>query len=163
PQTRSRERFFVFAVEFITVPVTLADLKLAVDPVRQGSRLDFAGPGAQPHGAAQLFYATQFAQLIDHAVRRRGIELAGIGLGQTANVARELDARRLHPQADSKVRNLVFASILDRLQHALNATLAETARNQNSVVILKLLRAGALPRFQAFGLHPVRLQFQVVG
>src|SRR5208337_210770 len=86
PQARSRERVFVFAVEFITVPVALADLKLAIDPVRQGSRLDFARPRAQPHGAAQLFHATQLAQLIDHAMRRGGIELAGIGFGQPTHI-----------------------------------------------------------------------------
>jgi hypothetical protein len=81
-------RLFVFAVEFVTMAVALADLVLAIGFVRQRVRLHLAGPRAQPHGAAQLFHAAQLAQLVDHAMRRRRIELARVGLLQAADVAR---------------------------------------------------------------------------
>src|SRR5271165_6732382 len=96
-QSASRQRFFILAVEFITMPMPLADLKLAVNPVRQSSRLDLASPRAQPHGPTQFLHPTQFAQLVNHAMRSRRIELARIRIRQAAYVACKLDARRLHP------------------------------------------------------------------
>src|SRR5256884_7691860 len=51
-QSACRQRAFVFSVKFVTMPVTLADLELSIDSVRQSSRFDFAGPGTQTHGTA---------------------------------------------------------------------------------------------------------------
>src|SRR5690349_20785657 len=81
------QRFFVFTVEFVAMPVTLADFCLAVDFISQGIGLDLAGPGSKAHGAPEFFYATQFTQLINYAMVCGRIELAGIGLSQSANVA----------------------------------------------------------------------------
>src|SRR5438270_13921281 len=91
------------------------------------------------------------------------IELRGIRLLQSHHVARELNAGRLHSKTDSEVRNFLLASIADRDQHALDATLAEPARNQNSIVAFQL-RCNALfvSPFQTLGLNPVELQLQVV-
>src|SRR6478672_6544878 len=97
--------------------MALADLEVTVDALRQRVRLDLAGPRAQTHGAAQLVDAAQLAQLIDDAVGGRLIEFARVRAFKPAHVARELDACRLHAEADSEVRDLFLARIADRIQH----------------------------------------------
>ena len=81
-QSAAGQRHFILAVEFVAMAVALADFRLSVGLVRQESWLQLARPRAQSHGAAEFFDAAQFAQLIDHAMRRRGIELAGVGVAR---------------------------------------------------------------------------------
>src|SRR5215470_3707835 len=104
-------RLFILSVKFVTMPVPLADLKCSVNLVRQGIRLDPASPRSQPHGSAQLLYAAQFAQLIDHAVRCRWIKLARVRLLQSNHIPGELDASRLHSQTNAEIRNFVLPRI----------------------------------------------------
>ena len=73
----------------------------------EGVGLEDAVPGAEAHGAAHLFDAAQFAQLVDDAVRGGGIELAGVGVFEAADVAGELDAGGLHAEADAEVGDVV--------------------------------------------------------
>src|SRR5690349_17638933 len=54
-QASCRQRLFILAVELITMPVPLADLRLPINSVRQRSRLDLAIPCAQTHGSAEFF------------------------------------------------------------------------------------------------------------
>src|SRR5437588_728430 len=56
-QTSRGQRAFVFPVEFVTMAMPFADFQLTINFVRQSTGLDFARPGAQPHGSAQLFHA----------------------------------------------------------------------------------------------------------
>ncbi len=46
-QPGGNHRLFIFAIEFVTMPVALADLGLAIHFVRERSRFDFARPCAQ--------------------------------------------------------------------------------------------------------------------
>jgi hypothetical protein len=62
-------------------------------------------------------------------MRRCGIELAGVGLFQATDIARKLNACRLHTEADPEIRHLVFSGILNAFQHAFDAALAESAGN----------------------------------
>src|SRR5579872_5485466 len=154
------QRPFILAVELVAVAVALADFELPIHFVRQRARLNFAGPGAQAHGAAQFLHAAQLAQLINDAVGRGGVEFAGVGVLQPANVARVLDACGLHTQADAEIRHLLFPGIADAVQHSGNAALPEAARHQDAVVILQLrLVAAVLPvlGFQALGFNPVHI------
>src|SRR6266446_322115 len=73
-QPRRHHRLLILAIELVTMPVPLADLGLAIHSVCQRPRLDFARPCPQPHRATQFFHATQFAQLVYHAMRSRWIE-----------------------------------------------------------------------------------------
>src|SRR5271155_6070330 len=77
-QPRRHHGLLVFAIEFVAMAVALADFKFAVDLVGQGVGFNLASPRAQTHGAAKFFDASQLAQLIDHAMRSRLIELARI-------------------------------------------------------------------------------------
>src|SRR5579863_4638248 len=114
PQPARRQGLFILAVELITMPVALADLKLSINFMRQSSRLDFASPSSQAHGAAEFFHAAQLAQFVNHPMRSRRIKLAGISVSQSANVASKLDASSLHPQTNTKVRNFVLPRITNR-------------------------------------------------
>src|SRR5438876_12086618 len=158
-QSACRQRAFVFAVKLVAMPMALADLKLSINSVCQSSRFNLAGPSAQPHGAAQLFHAAQFAQLVDHAMRRCRIELAGVSVRETTDVAGELDASRLHPQANAKEGNFVLPRVADCNQHAFNPAFAKSAGHQNPTVIPQLLFVGWPTRFQSLGLNPVQIKF----
>src|SRR5450631_4163355 len=98
--------------------MALADLSSPIRLIRQRALLQLAFPCAQSHRTAQFFHATQLTQLINYAVRCGRIELARVRLLEAANIARELDARGLHAQANSKVRNHILAGVLNALQHA---------------------------------------------
>src|SRR5215469_3440835 len=53
-QARGGHLFFIFAIEFVTMPVALADLGFPVNSVCQRSRLDLASPGPQAHRSPQF-------------------------------------------------------------------------------------------------------------
>src|SRR5690348_12393953 len=111
--------------------VALANFGLPVDPIRQRVRFYLAGPGAEPHGTAEFLDTTEFTKLVDYAMGSGGIELARIGVFQTANISRKLNAGSLHPEANTEVRNFVLARIANRLQHTFNAAFAESTGNEN--------------------------------
>src|SRR6202521_4245227 len=137
-QPRSHHRLLILAVELIAMPLPLADLGLAIHPIRQRSHLNLAWPPSQPHRATQFFHAPQLAQLVDHAMRSRRIELTRIGIRQSAHVTRIFNASRLHTETDSEVWDMLLARVLNRLQHAFDATLAESAGHEQSVVFFEL-------------------------
>src|SRR5947209_1524107 len=102
-------------------------MELASDVVRMIGNLDHLYIGA-----VEVFDAAQFPQLINDAMRCRGIEFAGVRVGKSADVASVLDAGCLHSQTNSEVGDLLLAGIADRLQHPLDAALPETAGNEDA-------------------------------
>src|SRR5690348_14585692 len=140
----------------------LADFCLAINAVRQSVGLDLASPRAQAHGPAEFLHSAQLTQFVNHSMWRGRIEFARICVLQTTNVARKFNAGRLHPEANAEIRNLLLTRISDRLQHTFNPALPKSSRYQNSVVIAKLLVAGVLASFQAFGLNPAQAQSQIM-
>ena len=94
-----------------------------------GVGLEDAGLGSETHGAAHLFDSGELAEFVDDAVLGGGVEFAGVGIGEAADVAGEFDAGGLHAQADAEVRDFVFAGVADGVQHAFDAALAEASRN----------------------------------
>src|SRR5215472_583076 len=135
--SRSHQGLFEVAVEFIAMPVALADLQFPVRFVRERARLEFARPRAQSHGAAHFVHAEQFAQFVNYAIRRLRIEFRAVRLLQSRDVARILDRRALHPQANPEERHFVFARVLDGVHHSLNPALAESAWYENPVVTVQ--------------------------
>src|SRR3954454_5028345 len=143
--------------------MALADLEVAVDAMCERVGLDLAGPRAQAHGAAELVDAAQLAQLIDDAVRGGLIELARIRAFEHANVPRKLDACRLHAEANAEVGDFFLASVADRVQHAFDATLPESTRNEDAVVIFELrFVLAAVFCFDALCFYPGDAQLQIV-
>src|SRR3984957_14268634 len=156
-QSSSHHGLLVLAVELVAMPVPLADFQLPVDLVCQRVGFDLARPSSQPHRATQFFYTSQFAQLVDYAMRRRWIELARVRLCQSHHVAGELNTSRLHAEANPKVRNFILARVTNCEQHAFYAALAESSGDQNPVIAfqLRLVTLVTVCAFQAFGLNPV--------
>src|SRR5271169_3794918 len=131
--------------------VALADFELAINPVSQRVGLNLASPCAQTHGASKFFHAAQLAQLVNHAMRRGGIELARICIGQANYIAGKLNASGLHSETNSEVGNLFLAGIADRNQHAFNPTLSETTGNEKAVIPFELRFITLVAGFQALG------------
>src|SRR5712671_2052263 len=52
---------------------------------------------------------------------------------RAVDLARQLDHRELHAQADAEIRDLVLARVLDRLHHAFDAPLAEAPGDEYRV------------------------------
>src|SRR5216684_2785516 len=144
------------------MPMTLTDFPLAVNPVSQRVRLDLASPGAQTHGTSKFLHAAQFAQLVNHAMRRRRIEFAGVCLRQSNHVAGKFNAGSLHAQTDAEVRNLFLPGITDSDQHPLDTAFAKTTRDENSVVTFELSVAGLVASLQPLSLNPIHLQLKIV-
>src|SRR5271157_438696 len=160
PQSRGFQPFFIFAIELIAVAVALVDLAHAIGAVGETVLGQLAGPAAQPHGAAEVVHAFQLAQLEDHAVRRSGVEFGGIGARQAAHVAGEFDDQGLHAQADAEIGHLALAGVADGVEHAVDAALAEAARDEDAVVAFEL----PFPSLahHAFGIDPVNIDLQLM-
>ena len=79
---------------------------------------------------------------------------------QPAHVARELDGRDLHAEAEAEVGNLVHASEGRGANFPLDAAVAETARHQNARHIFQKLRR--VCRLDLLGINKHKVDAAVV-
>src|SRR5687768_11102915 len=77
---------------------------------------------AEPHCPAHVGDVLLAFHQRDHGVVALRSELTRMTVGETDHVARELDDRGLHPEADTKEWQAGFSSIADCLEHALDPT-----------------------------------------
>ena len=70
----------------------------------------------------------------------RRIELARVGVGPADDVARELDGRDLHAEADAEVGNAALARVARGGDLALDAALAEAAGHEDAVDVAERAR-----------------------
>src|SRR5581483_4032744 len=128
-QTAFRQRFAIGRIEFVTMAMAFADLAFtSVHFARERAFSQTTHPRAEAHRPAHLFDVHQIAQLKDDRVRRLDVEFGRVGFFQVACVARKLDARGLHPKANSKVRRARSAGLRDRANHAWAPPLPKPAR-----------------------------------
>src|SRR5436190_156185 len=113
-QPAGNHRVFIFTVELVAVTMAFADFGLRINLVRQRVGLNLARPCPQSHGSAKFLHTTQFAQLVNYAMRSRLIELAGIRTRQAADVSGKLDTGSLHAETNTEVGHLLLARILNR-------------------------------------------------
>ena len=92
---------------------------------------------------------------------RRRRELGRVGLGDAAQIARRLDHRHLHAEADAEIRHVALARELRRADLALGAALAEAARHQDAVDVFEERRRVLL--LEHLGLDPVEIDLHLVG
>src|SRR5207245_9658799 len=118
----------------VTVTVPLAHYRRPVHWGDARSAPQLAWVGAEPHSPAHLLDSLLRAHQRDHRVLAFGLELARVGVGELADVARELDDRRLQAEANAQERQLVLAGPADRLQHPLDAAYAKPAGDEQPVV-----------------------------
>src|SRR5262249_34283672 len=159
-QAGGAQPIFILAIEFVAMTMALVDLALTISAVREAAFRQLASPVTEPHRAAQILDAFQLAQLEDHAMRRAGVELGGIGFIEPADIARVFDHQRLHAEADAEVRHLALPRVADRIEHAIDAALAEPARHQDAVERFEL----ALPLIagHTLGFNPVDVHLQLM-
>src|ERR1700741_2298840 len=144
------------------MPVALTDFCFSIGLESKGAGFKFAGPRAEAHGAAHLVDTEQLAQLVNNTVGRLGVKLRAVRLGEARKIASVFDGGALHAEADAEEGNFVFAGELNGVDHALNAALAESARNQDAVVIFEALFR-AFKGVDFFGLDPVNNSFVMMG
>src|SRR5215469_2983618 len=89
------ELLLVFAVELVAVAVPLVDFLAFVSAEGEAVLRQPARPAPEAHGAAELVYALQLAELVNDAVLCAGVELGGVGVGEAAHVAGVLDHHHL--------------------------------------------------------------------
>ena len=123
----------VGVVELKAVAVALADLLLGIGGRGVCARLEHAGIGAQPHGAAHVGNAALVGHQVDDGVGRVRIELGAVGPVGGEHMAGEFDTHDLHAQAEAKIRDVVLAGIAGGDNLALDAAIAEAARHYNAV------------------------------
>src|SRR5438105_24531 len=150
----------VMIVDFIAMPVSLGNGRRAIDPVRKRSGHHLAGLGAETHSSSEigamvpaLDRAVAILPLGDqchYRVRRRGIELGAVRVGETSLVPRILDDRQLHPQTDAEIGNAVLARMANRLDLAFDAALAKSTRHYDRVHSLEAVDTIA---FHGFGIE----------
>ncbi len=75
-------------------------------------------------------------------------------------MARELDGGQLHPEAQAEERDFVDAAVFDGLDFAFDAAVAESSRNNNAIVAVKLPEVFGVA-FIAFGRQPGDFRFAV--
>ncbi len=80
---------------------------------------------------------------------------------EPGEVARRLDHRHLHAEADAEIRHLALAREARRLDLAFGAALAEAAGNQDAVHRLEMLHRVAL--LEDLAVEPVELDPDVIG
>src|SRR5579862_8941168 len=107
------------------MPMSFADLQLAVSVSRESARHDGARIRAQSHGATHNFEVALVLHEIDDRVRRLGFDFARVRMIQTADVSRELDAGELHAVADAEERHAILARETNREELAFDATRSE--------------------------------------
>src|SRR5205823_1890909 len=97
------------------------------------SRLQVAGLRSQSHRRAKLRHVLLFREQVDHGVRGGRIELAGVGAGESADAARDLDHGALEAEADPEERYLLLARESGGIHLALDTADTESARDQDAV------------------------------
>jgi len=127
------QRLEVIVVDLVAVAVALADDPLAVEPRGSAALGEQNRVEAEAHGAALVGQVPLLGKEIDHEVRGAGHELRGVRRFQPARVARELDDRALHAEADPEVRHALLARVAHGLDLALDAAVPEAARHQDAV------------------------------
>src|SRR6266566_5992247 len=137
------ERLTKLIVEFVTMTVALDDgvFFIQLAHMTAGDQATFLS--TQTHAAADVaadrtFLLAAFGRdpLRHHGndrVRRLRIELGAVRALEAGDVARVLDHRHLHAEADTEIGDAARARKVDRFDLALDAALAEAARYQNRV------------------------------
>src|SRR4030081_2270441 len=164
------EPILVGGVDLVAMAVAFRNLGgAAIDFRYPAAALERRGIGAKPHGAAEIAALRPLLQLIAAQPLRhqtdyrfgRGAELGGIGPFDADQIARRLDHRHLHAEADAKIGYVALACELRRADFALRAALAEAAGHQNAVDVFEK-RRGILV-LEHLALDPVEIDLHLVG
>ena len=125
---RLRELLPIDVVELIAVAMALMDELHAIGRRRIRPQAHLARISTQAHRAALFLDIDLRAHEVDDRMRGLGVELGAVGIAHAADVARELDNRALHAQAQPQEWKLVLPRILDRANLPLDPAIADEIR-----------------------------------
>src|SRR5690606_1622748 len=114
----------------------------------------------QAHGSAQILNILLLRQKIDNRMRRSRVDLRAVRAFEARKRTRGFNDGYLHAQANSEERDLLFTSITNRRNLALDSPIAEAARHKDTADTLQLLRyvvSGNVLR-----IHPADFHFRIV-
>ena len=147
PQADLLQPVLVVDVDLVAMAVALADhvaRRRSRAPACRGRRAPDRRPAAWCRRGRRWPRAVRSGCRVTHSVIRptTGVlaraELGRRRAAQAEQVARRLDHRHLHAEADAEERHLAFAREPHRLDLALGAALAEAARHQDAVHVLEM-------------------------
>ena len=112
--------------------MTLGDVLRAVAFFQKRSWHDVARIRAETERAALGNLVALAGHEVDDAIGGALVKLAGVRAFQMRGVARVFDDGDLHAETQSQIRDVLFAGVLRREDHALDAAVAEAARHENA-------------------------------
>ncbi len=139
------EPVLVGGVDLVAVPVPLGDFGRTVDVGDAAAAREDRRISAEPHGAAEIAVGRALLERIalqpfghqaDYGLLGR-TELGRIGVLDAAQIARRLDHRHLHAEADAEIGNVALSGELRGADLSLGAALAEAAGHQNAVDVFE--------------------------
>src|SRR5690625_4329343 len=123
----------IVVIKFVSVPMSFLHLFRLKCRRRKGIRLDPASVSTEAHyrffGIESPFLLLQ----IDNRMRRLPIELSAVCSFKSENFAGKINHGYLHAQANSEIRDFVFARIAGRGDFPICSAVSKSARNQNSI------------------------------
>ena len=128
------QRIAVPIRHLIAMTVPFADFRLTVHFGGLRSALQAARIRAEAHRASHVGHVTLRIHQRNHRIAALWRELARMTVVEAQHVARELDDRNLHAEADSEERNRQLTRRTNRLDHPFHAAHAEAARDEQSVI-----------------------------
>src|SRR5215472_10121996 len=114
-------------IELVAMAVALEDNGFAIGPVGLCAGRQAADPVSQAHGTALVSHLALRGHQIDDRVGTLGIEFGTVSAWQPQDIARDLDDRNLHTQAQPQVRFAHAARKVGSFDLTLDAAMAETA------------------------------------
>lgn len=150
--------------DFVSMAMTFVDdLLTAVEFSGFAAFLELARIDAKAHGAA--FFGDVF--LVWHEVDDRVLgvrdEFGGVCAGHAAYISGKFNDGALHTEAEAEERDLIDARILDGVDLALDAAVAEAAGNDDAVDTLEDFAKIRFLFFEDFGIDPVDLDLVAEG
>lgn len=128
----------VVELEAMTMP--LADVLLSVDLLGTTTSNERARVSAQSHRPALGLDAALVGHEVDDGVLRAAAEFDRVRSFKATYVARVLDDRELHTEADTEERNVLLSRVADGGDLPLDSSVSETSRNENRVEVLEVRR-----------------------
>ena len=119
------------------------------------SRSQHRWVGTEAHGATHVRDVDLLCHQVDHRVGRQPIELGRVRTIELRHGACRFDDHDLHAEADAEEWDASLPSDAGSCDHALDASLAEAARNHDPVEPLKAIRPDLTGHL--LGVDPVEL------
>ena len=110
---------------------------LAVGALDERAGVQLGGICAEAHRAAEIDHLTLLVHEVDDGMGRVRVELARVGAGQAADVARELDDRAVEAETQAEERQAVFPGEAGGSDLAFDAPEPEAARDHDPVEVLE--------------------------